>query len=504
MPSDVLKVEASELPGLPFDNEQQKALVGHAMQADGFFMQIKDRIQPAWFSDAVVAAIYDGYRSFYERYGRTPASPAEFKDFQDFAHIDQQKRLQIHRGIDICHAKAATFGRDYLSAQLTTWNKTRIFMRDLPQVANLINTRQVDAAEVLYTSSATELQTTSFDGQPPVDFRNWRAILEQEMLDMTGALTTGLPLLDLKLLPESGGKGSLMRGDTTVILAPTNTGKTTARGTVARHNAARNEPVLFIGREGRENDLAIKFMMASVMKNKRELYALRKTPEGEAFVDVVMDKLHRYLTFVHMTKQGLTVEECISVIRGLQARRKAQTGKGYSLLCVDYPGILSTELAKHGKYEWRQQQDHIYRQFVQLALEEKFHCLVAAQTNREGSKVNRGVSEHHPHRLLTPEDISEAYAIAMSATNILTLNRDPRAAAANRLTWLICKSRSSETGWAITCRSDYSRAVTHAPSLPATAYRGTGTMTDQIETFLKDYASRDIPEGYLLKTLKKD
>jgi hypothetical protein len=496
-----LRIEVdNDNPSLPFEIPQQQALVGHIMCDDKFYMQLRGRIASSWFADSVVAEIFKKYEAFYDTFSRVPNSKEEFKGWPGWQDLDNAKRIQAFNGVEICYAKSATFGRDYISAQLTAWQKTRALVRDLPQVGNLISSRQLSQAEGLIHSLSKDLLGMAFDGTAPVDFRNPRKILANEEFAMEGALTTGLPLLDSKLLPEGNGKVSLLLGDTTLILAPTNSGKTTAMGTIARHNAAKGRNVLFIGREGRENDLSVKFLQTFMGKTKAELFGMAKTEEGGAFMDKVGAMINKHLTFVHVTKQGFTVEECIGIIRSMQALRKAQYGVGYDLLCVDYPGILDTERARGGKYEYRQVQDYIYRQFVQLALEEKFHCLAAVQTNREGLKITSGESEHSTRRLLTPEHISEAYAIAMSATTILTLNRDPVAAAQNRLTWYICKSRSSATGWAVTCRSDYSRATTHSPKLPATAYLGSSTMNEQIETLLQNYSGRDIPIDYVNRT----
>lgn len=39
---------------LPFDEEQQQALMGHVIQDERFFLQVKDRIKADWFVDGYV------------------------------------------------------------------------------------------------------------------------------------------------------------------------------------------------------------------------------------------------------------------------------------------------------------------------------------------------------------------------------------------------------------------------------------------------------------------
>jgi hypothetical protein len=60
------------------------------------------------------------------------------------------------------------------------------------------------------------------------------------------------------------------------------------------------------------------------------------------------------------------------------------------------------------------------------------------------------------------EDASEAYGPVMTATNVITLNRPPDFKARGLLTFNFCKSRSGETGWAVCCKSDYGKSITHS------------------------------------------
>lgn len=494
--SDTVSISVSQKEvGLPFDAEQQKALIGHAILEERFFRQVKDRLEPDWLSSPSVASLWSFWREFYSKYNRVPVSHEEFRSFENLLAQDQAAKNSVYSALEQCKVLAMKYGLDSLASQLTDWSKLRVCLRDLPQVANLLNSRKISQAENLLSATSREVMVTRFDGNPPAELDNWRPLLSQTAVDIQNGLTTGFSLLDRKLLPEGEGRVGLMPGDTTVVLAPTNAGKTSSMITIARHNVFRGKSVLFISREGREIDIRLKMLQCATSKSKQELFDISKKEAESKWLDMVSGNFAKGMTYISMNRVGLSVEEVVSNIIGLQARRKAETGRGYDMVVIDYPGLLTTETARSGKLEWRQIQDFVYRQFVQLALEENFHMLVAAQTNREGSKINRG---HGESRLLTPEDISEAYAIAMSATNILTLNRDPVATEKGWITWYICKSRSSEVGWAVVCHSDYARATTHSEKLGGTSYRGTGTMSDRLDSWLKEYRNREVPEGYVL------
>jgi hypothetical protein len=201
--------------------------------------------------------------------------------------------------------------------------------------------------------------------------------------------------------------------------------------------------------------------------------------------------MDKYLTYIDMGRAGLTVEEVISTIRHKQTQLKATTGSGFDLVIDDYPGILTTSYFDGKKAEHRITQDYIYRQFVQLALEERFHVILAAQTNREGSKINRG-QDHERHRLLTLEDIAEAFGISQSATNFITLNRSERDKHRNRMTFYVCKSRSSSTGWAVVTQTDFNKSLTHGPTLKAVAYHSSMSPDESIEKFLENNDGQDV------------
>lgn len=489
-----LRVQAENVTAkLPFDENQQLALMGHIMLQENFFRQVYRKLQPEWFLDENLTRLYTAYCEFFERFSRVPLTPEEFQESDIIMSIDQKVKVALKAKIVLCRAKTAIHGLDSLSSQLTVWQKTQLFLRNLPQVANLINSRQIERAEDLFHSTAKELTFSSFKHEAVAQWDNYRMIRDAEEFDSKGALSTGLTILDRKLLPGVPG-GSLLPGDTTVILAPTNTGKTAVMLTIARHNIFARKAVLFITREGREFDIMTKMYQSVFKKTRPELWTWSRTPEGEQTMDEVTKYMGKYMTYIHEPRVNAYVEDIIGDIMRLQAARQAQHGKGYDMLVVDYPGIFQARETKGARWEYRQVQDYLYRQFVQLGAQERFHVVLAAQTNREGSKVNSGLTTK---RLLSFEDVAEAFGIAQSATNIITLNRDDKAKSKGYITFYLVKSRSSETGWAITARSDYSRAMTHSDELGATAYRGNLNVADQIEQLLKNYTNVDIPDGMI-------
>ncbi len=297
-------------------------------------------------------------------------------------------------------------------------------------------------------------------------------------------------------------RGGLLKGDTTILIAPTNVGKTTAILTIICANIKNGKYVLFFNHEGREGDIQQKLLRCMVGLTIPEYTRALCDPDGFALIHEAAATLKKYLIWIPLTNPGLTIEEVDSVVNRKVDEHLQRTGLPFDLFADDYPAILQTQKNEKGNMQTRHSMDLVYRYVVQWALTFKFHSLAAIQANREASKINKKLKEDET-RLLTDTDVSEAYGPCMNATNILTINRDHNAMAKGVVTYLLCKSRSSETGYAIMCKSDYSRAITHSNALGGTWYRGTATMTDRIDDMLGNFNGQAIPDNVVFGASEK-
>jgi hypothetical protein len=92
------------------------------------------------------------------------------------------------------------------------------------------------------------------------------------------------------------------------------------------------------------------------------------------------------------------------------------------------------------------------------------------------------------------EDAAESWGPITQATNVISINRNEAAKAKGLVTFYIDKSRSSETGYAVVCKSDYGRAITHSNELGAVYYRGV-TAVEKIDQLMEQYnnGTHEIP-----------
>jgi replicative DNA helicase len=476
---------------LPFNQQRQDAVLGHLMISERFFKQCRETIKPTWFADMYASKVWAAKLAFYKQYDRIPTF--EELQFQNEWKLENQS-IQNRMKVKALEAMNLTtlIGLDTLLDELTTWLHARYFHEGVGASTDMYNAGQTEQAFTHLEEKLKLIRTTNFDNSIEFDFNPYIAFRQRRQIEVANSMTFGNPDFDRLLLPKANGAGSLLPGDSTILLAPTNIGKTTTMITLALANMYREKNVLFVAHEGVDDDLAEKMWCSAMNVNKAQLDEMIKTTEGNQMYLNALKWINAHFTFVPMMRPGLCVEEVAAVIRRKQEERMAKTGgRGYDMVVNDYPQLLSSNQMAYGQFQKRDLDAYVYKYFVQLALEYKFHFVGAIQTNRTGAKINKG-QKGQEFRLLVPEDVNESYGPMMTATNVITINRDAWCESLGYVVYYIGKSRSSEKGWAIICKSNYANAITHSEGMGATWYRGNLPPGDQVEMLFKQYRGREI------------
>lgn len=487
---------------MAFDKVKQLAILGHLLVDSNFFLQSQDKVKPEWFSEPYIAKVFKLKLDFTKRYGRPPSveelkSSADLKSEQVFqvSRLLETITMALHRRLE--------FGLDVLSQELTEWMHSVIYQKSVEKSAALYNAKkQKDAFKVMH-EAMQEIRLSTFFNDNEIKFNNYEQQFEINQNQLFDGLTTGIKIFDQQLNPDAPN-GPLLKGDMSLVISPTNQGKTTHLCTITRHNLYLQKHILFIYHEGKNSEMQEKFWCAMVGCTRGELYGnqsrgilpLHKTEEGQKRLEIARRFMNKYFTLLPMHTAGLTVEEVASVIRRKNEELKLKNnGNGYDMVVNDYPALLNSD--KYGSKDSRRLKDgYVYGYMTQLALEMNYHFLCVIQTNREGARVNSGQKED---RLLTKEDVLESYEPTNRAANIWTINRSPEAKLNNRITFYVDKSRSSATGQAIVCRSKYDHCITHSEELGGTWYYGTSTYSQVIEKMMEQYKNKKIDEQELLK-----
>jgi hypothetical protein len=467
--------------GLPFHKKKQEAIAGWCLRDPKFFMQCKNLVEGTWFSDPYVQKVYKAQLDWFKKYDRVPTEH-EMRQSSEITLEEPALRVKLQAKVSECLTETEHFYLDALSNELEKWLRARIFYAGANEAQKHYNSERFEEAYRGMDACLKNIKEASFIKEREASFADPIKDIEQSKNEVHNGLTFGLKTVDDLLLPGNEN-GALLPGDTTIMLAPTNIGKTTNMITIGNANLRRGKRILLVTHEGRPMDIKEKVWRNFLGVDTKEYFALPDTEEGRTELSRGSAMLNRFLTYVPYNKAGLTVEEVEPLIRRKQEELAAKNGgHGYDLLIVDYPAKLSTKQAQQGSMNKRNIDEIVYGYFIQLALEYNFHSLLAIQTNREGAKVNKG--QRDERRLLVMEDVHESYGVMQEATNVITMNKDAVAKARKRMTYHIDKSRSSETGFAIVAKTDFARATTHSDDLGSIWYRGTSTLADQVDDLL--------------------
>lgn len=488
---------------LPFSDIRQKAVLGHLLCNELFFKQCVSVVEPSWFHDSAAAKIWETAINFYKAMNYVP-SLGELQAYGLFRLENQQVINKMNRVL--LEAKNLAdlppkpeFQLAGLLPEFTAWLHSRYFHQGISAAEVLYNGGKCAEAYVAMEQAINLIRTNTFDANLEFQFEKFVEHFEGRKLDLYGALTFGNQHFDRLLLPEAEGQGSLRRGDSTIVLAPTNIGKTTTMLTIGTANLFKAIPadILLITHEGSQEDIVDKLWCNMMNCNRAELYELsaklkanRLPPEVAEKFKEAMQLIRDHLTYIPMNRPGLTVEEVEAAIRRQWEKRVAQKGKGYDLVIDDYPAKLTSQ---RDLGDLRNVDAHVYNYFVQLALELRFHFLGAQQTNRTGAKVNKG-EKGFADRLIVPEDSNEAYGPMQTATNVISVNRDHWSEIGGYTTYYIGKSRSSIKGWAVVCKGNWSNAISHGnvSGFGATWYQGNTPLRSKIDLIFKEHVGKQI------------
>jgi hypothetical protein len=232
-----LSLDLSLEGSLPFNEKRQLAFLGYVMdyESKNIFLQVKDRIEPAWFLNPWAAKLYDAYRKWYDTYHNTPKSKDELLSYPSLYTLNPAEKQKIGSVETLCQSEKTNYTIEAIMDDLTNWLKCRIYHKTVAESARLFNDKQLGPAVALLANTVKEFQEIRFEGTPPANWNDPKGLVESQEVEYSNALTTGLTLFDKKLNPDCK-KGALLRGDTTIILAPLGVGKTRTCVTIIRHN----------------------------------------------------------------------------------------------------------------------------------------------------------------------------------------------------------------------------------------------------------------------------
>jgi hypothetical protein len=493
MSAETTKLEIKIVDALPMSIPKQAAILGHLLTDRQFFLTAFHRIRPDWFREVYHQKLYKIVASEFMVSGNIPTIE-EVTNSKTFYREDLNVRERLSSTLKECLGTASLIRLESIKPELTEWLQAKIWQSAMVVGAKSWNLGKYPEVALLMEDASRMHFEAKFEEGAAIDFLDFPKYLAETELEKSLALTTGLSLLDKAMLTNATSGGMRLR-DTTVVLAPSNIGKTNFLITVIGHNIRLGKDVLFMTHEGAPSDLRMMIIKSVGGWTEKQLLDLYKTPEGFKEVQMVTALIHKHLRYIPYNKAGMAVEDCLPIIRREQECRRLETGKGFDLFVCDYPAKLTTHQAAKGNFSPRHIWDYVYGCYVQLALEYGWHSLVVIQSNREGSKENNGFGkgdEYDSHRILMMEDVFEAWGVMTSASNVLTLNRGPLAKRKGLLSIYVAKSRSSQTGIVVVAKTAFERTSTHSDLQGSVSYEGVRTRDSHIELFIKSHPNQHL------------
>lgn len=436
------------------DPAGQEAVLGWMLKDKQFAFNCKIHLKSEMFVDLPSSNIFIKIVDFLEEYKTTPSLENLISLF--FKDVDYEK---YKKKIYSCEAQTLMFPLNYLSKEINSWIKLSIYKGSLIRAADAFKAGNEEIIKGIFNVTLNKILDVKFNGQVEYQFGNAIQDHEKAQKLIEKSVITGLPELDALV------GGGLYCGDHTILLAPSNTGKTTVCINFLYHNVMAKKHCLFLTHEMAPATVVAKLRQRFLYKTREECkeFFENQSEENKALLELIENRLKEYLTYIPYNKAGgMYIEDVVDLIRQKNIELFNKQGKYYDLMVDDYPMKLESKTMKNYN-EKRHSLKFIYEQFHQLALEFNCHAISPVQTNRSGSRANR--ERDGEDNWLGNEDIGEAFGVIQDADNVITLNRSDKDREKEILTFVNTKSRSVETGTHLTVKTDYTRIITHDKKL---------------------------------------
>lgn len=476
---------------LKFDELWQDAMVGYMFKEYSFFLRCRKFLKPEWFQNPITSEIVNKLFSLYDKISvKRLVTKAEVEGALAQIHIEPQVMSQYRTKLTMINTATENVGLDILAKDMTSWIRIVKLHNSITESANLFNKREYDKVPEWLKGKIQDIMQTSFEKDDKVDFTDAVEFFEKRDEILNDCCTIGHPDFDEILrkgckLSAAGSinpfdlrkltVGSLVKGDTTVLIGATNSGKTSSIISIVNSNLSMGKDVLLITHEQTSEEIKAKVFQNMCGFDNAKLGSLKLDPEAAKKVQMAGHFINKHLDYISYTVPGeMFVENVINIITLYQERRIAVSGRGFDLVVVDYPGKLKSKIYQNRHSSGWEEQSYVYDQFMIAARHFRFHILLPCQTNRDGFKANRDGD-----RQVDLGDVAGAFATVQGADNVIIINRSDSDKATGRIRYVLAKSRLSATGSTFVSKTDLSRSRTHGLTLASTIIAPGLTMDEQ-------------------------
>lgn len=472
-----------------FDENFQAAVAGYLMTDKVFLVSCQANVPYTLFSDPHVAKIVQIQYDYYTKYADRVRSREELQTLikQTFYGDIPTQKKHLEK-LDHAFILKDQFRFEVITSQMTGWLQYATLQNGIQEMASKFNNRRFDDIRGMLPQFMNRVAEATFQGKGSFDFTDPKGFYASYLEDMSAnCCTIGHDDFDELLRKgsritegrdpnklETRTKGSLFPGQSTVVMGPTNAGKTSFITSVIIANVFMCKHVCYIGHEQSEQELVDKCYRAATGLHGEDLQ--REVNENSPRIKAASMFMARYLHYYHWIKaDNMYVEPVIALIKQENNKLLSNMGKGFDMVVDDYPGKLKSKANQNKNTKRHEEMLYVYDSFVNLCKEDKFHGLFPAQVNREGYKANRGAES----RMLDAGDAAGSYDLTHVVDNIITINRTPSDVANRRMKLAIAKSRSAATGTVFVTKTDFPTSRTHGWTLPSKVFEAGNNPSDE-------------------------
>lgn len=498
--------ETQQSDVLHLTDVQQKAVIGWMLKEREFMLKCRTSLKATHFSGSpLLGELFNYICAFANTYDRSP-SVAELEG-EIMSHYVSAKDFNERKGmLSVCVASTQQISLPPLTERMTSWLRFVLLKNMITEAAVRYNKKQYDTAREFIEAAIREIKEADFHQDEKVSFSNLQEKLIERIANHDNCCTIGhadfddvlragakIPGGDMRFIKTSS-TGGLIPGDLTVLMGPSNAGKTTSIVSVIKQNILMGKFVLLVTHEQKDDDIRFKIIQSFMEDHWDKFDPKTPRPEQEQKLAWIERILEDRLVYVSWIKPGqMFVEDVAAMIQMKQEKFAAQElklrsifhygeeikpiGKGFDLLVNDYPGKLKSRLYMNSRttsaYD---EKGWVYNEFLNLARLYKFHVLVPAQTNRTGYQTAQGANK----RMIDQGDIADSFGISTLADNIITINRGPKDQLGSTIKYYISKSRSGPTHYTFVSRTRFDRSCAIGPNLAAHVFKPGEEVSDEV------------------------
>jgi KaiC/GvpD/RAD55 family RecA-like ATPase len=487
---------------LQFSAEVQEGIVGWMLTDYDFFLKCKLNIDHTYFKDPHVSDIVRLIYRVHSDYARHPRkgdieamlNPTRYSPSESQAKLTSLNRCLISKEI-----KAL----DILSREMTAWKKLILLRKSIQKGNDLYNSFKYAEATDWLRLELDKINQTSFSKEEKVLFNDGiefyarrerdqnrnRCTLGHPMFDDAVFSGASKPLKDWKANQiKTQTNGSLVPGSTTMLIGPSNAGKTTTVVTMLFYNLMFDRKVLLVTLEEKWEDMKHYINQCVTGLSAEKFNNAANDPVVKAALEGVTALTTNNLVYIDGVRSGkMCVEDIVALVEMEQEKMKSvrmlerqverqklrvagkldsimeaemllqdEEMRGFDLVIVDYPGKLKTRSLGRNT-ALHEEQAYIYNQFVNLALIHRFHAILPVQANREGYKAINNKKDDNDGVVLDQGHIANSFGVAMIASNVITINRGQADTKNNRIKYYIAKSRTAPATGCFVSKTDFGR-----------------------------------------------